>query len=158
MEALTGCCSRNFVRIASGEPGLGRNNGIGRGRVRICAVAVSGTFLLARVPDTATAFRALFRVLFFCFDPLFEQVADFGKQLLFFRWRGLRGRRGRCRGGFFLPQELVHHFDHQENAEGQDGEVDALLDESPVVPIDRFRLGFRAGDKVVYLGDIQFQL
>lgn len=38
----------------------------------------------------------------------------------------------------FLHQ-LIHHLDHQKDAEGQDREIHALLDECAVIPPDRFR-------------------
>ena len=75
---------------------------------------------------------------------LLQQVADLGEQQLLFRRSGFRCRLGRLL--LFLHQ-TVHQLDHQENAESQNRKVDALLDESPVVPIDRFQcLGCLAGD------------
>ena len=67
--------------------------------------------------------------------PVFEQVADFGQQDLLLRGSGRSD--GGCR--FALADQPVHEFDHQKDAEGQDSEIHALLDECAVIPPDRFR-------------------
>ena len=81
--------------------------------------------------------RSACRGLFFC--PLPEKVADFAQEQLLF---------GRCgfgsRNGVSFLYQFVHQLDHQEDAQGQDREVDALLDEGAVVPVDR--VGRRFGN------------
>ncbi len=47
------------------------------------------------------------------------------------------GAGSRC--GLLLAYHAVHQLHHHEDAEGQDGEINALLDEGAVVPPDRFR-------------------
>ena len=68
------------------------------------------------------------------FTLLFQHVADLGEEQLLLR--GCR-RSGRSLGLF--PHEAVHELDHEEDAEGEDDEIHALLDEGAVVPVDGFR-------------------
>ena len=63
---------------------------------------------------------------------LLEQVAYLGKQKLLFRRSGCGCRRG-CR---LLACYAVHELHHQEHAEGEDGEVDTLLQEGSVAEVD----------------------
>lgn len=85
---------------------------------------------------------------------LLEQVADLRKQQLLLR-RG--GCRSGCRGRLLLAGEPVHQLDHQKDAEGQDREVDALLDEGAVVPVDRFH-GGRGDDRITCRDDVADRL
>ena len=57
---------------------------------------------------------------------LLEQIADVSEQLF------LGGTSGSL-GLFLLGHELVHGLDHQEDAEGDDQEVDNVLEEQTVL-------------------------
>ena len=92
---------------------------------------------------------------------LLEQVAYLGKQKLLFRRRGCR------RGCRLLACYVVHELHHQEHAEGEDGEVDTLLQEGSVAEVDglvrrsgcgrvvREEVGSR-GDGIAHAGLVTF--
>ena len=78
------------------------------------------------------ACRRLFRLLL-----LLQQVADLGQQLLIQGRLRLLGSG--CRSGLLLlllhRHELIHALYHEEYAEGEDREVNALLDEGTVAEL-----------------------
>ena len=69
---------------------------------------------------------------------LLEQIADVSEQLF------LGGTSGSL-GLFLLGHELVHGLDHQEDAEGDDQEVDNVLEEQTVLEGCTYSLGSNTG-------------